>query len=49
VVYQPKAVAVHHVGGSIRATGQGFELKRNEMIFRARCGHMLAWDMWRFC
>ena len=49
VIYQPAAVATHHVGGSIRATGQGFELKRNEMIFRARCGHMLAWDMWRFC
>jgi len=49
VVYQPKAVATHHVGGSIRATGQGFALKRNEMIFRARCGHLLAWDMWRFC
>lgn len=49
VIYQPEAVAVHHVGGSISATGQGFALKRNEMIFRARCGHMLAWDMWRFC
>jgi GT2 family glycosyltransferase len=49
VVYQPKAVAVHHVGGSIKATGEGFALKRNSMIFRARCGHMLAWDMWRFC
>ena len=49
VIYQPKAVAVHHVGGSIKATGTGFALKRNEMIFRARCGHMLAWDHWRFC
>jgi len=49
VIYQPSAVAYHYVGGSIRATGGGFELKRNEMIFRARCGHMLAWDMWRFC
>jgi GT2 family glycosyltransferase len=47
VVYQPAAVAIHHTGASAKDTG-GFPLRRNEMIFRARCGHMLAWDEWRF-
>ena len=47
VIYQPKAVATHYTGGSAKDTG-GFPLRRNEMIFRARCGHMMAWDQWRF-
>lgn len=46
-IYQPVAVATHQVGASIRAA-DGFPLNRNEMIFRARCGHILAWDEWRF-
>ena len=48
VVYTPAAVAVHHVGASSAAAGQPFAQARNDMIFRARCGHLLAWDEWRF-
>jgi GT2 family glycosyltransferase len=49
VIYTPNAVAYHAVGGSSAQVGQGYPLARNEMIFRARCGHMLAWDEFRFC
>jgi len=49
VIYTPDAVAYHLVGGSSAQAGQGYSLARNEMIFRARCGYMLAWDEWRFC
>lgn len=48
VVYQPAAVAYHSVGGSSADIGGGYPLSRNEMIFRARCGGMLAWDEWRY-
>lgn len=48
VVYVPEAVATHYVGASV-ADGPGFALERNATIFRARCGHLLYWDMWRFC
>lgn len=47
VVYLPTARATHLVGASSVGAG-GFELDRNRLIFRARCGHMLAWDEWRF-
>lgn len=48
VIYTPGAVAYHHVGGSIIAANESYPLGRNEMIFRARCGHFLAWDEYRF-
>jgi GT2 family glycosyltransferase len=44
VVYIPQAAGYHHVGGSVIKAGQGYPLNRNEMIFKARCGNMLAWD-----
>lgn len=46
VIYQPKAVGYHYVGASIR--DEGYPVQRNEMIFRARVGQMLAWDEFRF-
>lgn len=49
VVYIPEAVATHHVGASISLCQQGFALGRNATVFRARCGHLLHWDMWRYC
>lgn len=50
VVYVPQAVATHHVGASVKGSETGgFALNRNATIFAARCGHMLHWDMWRFC
>jgi GT2 family glycosyltransferase len=49
VIYTPNAIAYHAVGGSSAQVGQGYPLARNEMIFRARCGHLLAWDEFRFC
>lgn len=49
VVYVPQAVATHHVGASIAQMEQGFALGRNATVFRARCGHLLHWDMWRYC
>lgn len=48
VVYQPAAVAYHHVGASVLQDPNGYPLARNEMIFKARCGQLLAWDEWRF-
>lgn len=47
VVYLPTAVGLHRVGASASDTG-GFELQRNDLIFKARCGHMLMWDEWRY-
>jgi len=48
VVVQPKAVATHYVGAS--ATDErGFPLSRNASVFQVRCGHLMAWDEWRFC
>lgn len=49
VVYVPEAVAVHHVGASISLDDKGFALGRNAGVFKARCGHLLYWDNWRFC
>jgi GT2 family glycosyltransferase len=49
VVYVPEAVATHHVGASVSLCKQGFALGRNATVFKARCGHMLHWDMWRYC
>jgi GT2 family glycosyltransferase len=50
VIVQPEAVGQHFVGGSVidEKTRGKFDIKRNEMIFRARCGHLLQWDEWRF-
>lgn len=48
VVYTPEAVAYHLVGGSSYAQGIGYDLQRNELIFKARCGHLLMWDEWRY-
>jgi len=48
VIYQPQAAGYHYVGGSSAAQKEGFPLQRNELIFRARCGGMLAWDEWRY-
>lgn len=48
VVYAPNAVAYHHVGASVEAREGGYPINRNEMIFKARCGQLLAWDEWRF-
>lgn len=44
VIYCPKAVGLHYVGGS----GQGFPLQRNAMIFGARCGHLVEYDEYKF-
>lgn len=48
VVYQPKATALHYVGASATGAGEGFPTGRNENIFKARCGHLLIWDEWKF-
>jgi GT2 family glycosyltransferase len=50
VIYQPKAVAFHLVGGSMLegANRHGFNLPVNETRFRGRWAEMLAWDEWRY-
>jgi len=50
VVYAPKVVGTHYVGGSIvhGAQRQGFNLIRNESIFRSRTMGAIAWDEWRY-
>lgn len=48
VIYTPEAIGYHHVGASALADGRGYPLGRNEMIFKARAGNMLAWDEWRW-
>lgn len=48
VVYAPDAVAWHLVGGSSHAKGIGYDIQRNDLIFKARCGHLLLWDEWRY-
>lgn len=44
VIYTPDAVGYHHVG----ASEVTFPLGRNEHIFKARCGAVIAWDEWRY-
>ncbi len=50
VIYTPLAVAYHHVSASVgdKTDNAGYPTGRNEMIFRARCGHLLIWDEWRY-
>lgn len=47
VVYTPDAVGYHHVSASGLQDG-GFPTGRNEYIFRARCGQVIAWDSWKY-
>lgn len=46
VVYEPRAVGHHLVGGSSALKGEGYDLQRNLSIFRARCGHLMLWSEW---
>lgn len=48
VVYQPKAEALHYVGASVTAAGEAYPIQRNELIFKARCGHLLAFDDYKY-
>jgi len=49
VVYEPNAVADHLVGASVRQLQEGYPINRNQYVFKARCGHMLAWDHYLYC
>lgn len=44
VIYEPQAVAYHYTNGSSEVTG--FPVNRNQSIFNARCGHLIAYDEW---
>ena len=50
VIYNPKAVAYHYVGGSIThgaMQGRGFDLAANAQVFKGRWANKgLAWDEW---
>lgn len=48
VIYIPTATGYHHVGASVTNSDSPYPMERNELVFRARCGTMLAWDEWRF-
>ena len=48
VVYEPSAVAYHHVGASSADAGEGFQIKRNHAIFVARCAHLTMYDEFYF-
>lgn len=50
VIYSPKVVGYHYVGGSIiqGAHKSGFNLTRNEAVFRSRVSGAIAWDEWRY-
>lgn len=47
VVYTPDAVGYHHVSASALQDG-GLPTGRNEYIFQARCGSVVAWDEWQY-
>lgn len=49
VAYQPLAVGSHLVGCSIMQDEQGYPLRQNSNIFKARAGHMIEWDHYRHC
>ena len=49
VVYQPLAVGSHMVGCSIMQDEEGYPLRQNSNIFKARAGHMIQWDHYRHC
>lgn len=52
VVYDPSIEGEHYAGGSLikgaGKGGNGFDIFRNESIFKARFAHMLVWDEWRY-
>ena len=50
VYYIPEAVGYHLVNGArLQGANQsGFNLPMNEVIFRGKWAHMLAWDEWRY-
>lgn len=48
VIYEPKAVAYHMVGGSSAMQNESFDLQRNASIFKARCGHLMLWGEWLY-
>jgi GT2 family glycosyltransferase len=45
-VYQPQAVAYHHVGASVLAAGEGYPMSKNRSIFLERMGKYLVWNEW---
>lgn len=47
-IYTPDAVGLHYVGASITANNGAFPLNRNNMIFGARCGHLVEYDEWQY-
>lgn len=48
VVYEPEAAGFHYVGASAMQDNVAYPIGRNENIFRARCGSVIAWDEWRY-
>lgn len=48
VMYEPQAVGYHHVGASALQDKIAYPTGRNENIFRARCGQVIAWDDWKY-
>lgn len=48
VIYQPRAVGIHEVGASAVASGIGFPVQENFMVWSLRCSGMAVWDEWRF-
>lgn len=47
-VYTPLAEAYHFTNASVMAHKEGYPVRRNELIFKARCGHLLIFDEWRW-
>jgi len=48
VIYTPHAVGYHYVGASVTQNSGQFPMNRNQMIFNARCGHLLQWDEYKY-
>ena len=43
IMYEPTAVATHHVG----ASKSQYNLQGNQQVFMIRCGKMILWTEWR--
>jgi GT2 family glycosyltransferase len=47
IVYEPRAVGYHYVGGSVIKYKMQYPLAQNKQLFQLRWGHKIPWTVWK--
>lgn len=47
IIYEPKAVGFHYVGGSVTKYKMAYPLQQNQQLFQLRWGSRIPWTVWR--